>query len=75
MTFEQMLTEAQPRLYAYLLKRIRKPDVVKDVLQEVNIVIWIKKTISLPGAISIRGLIQSLTINSSSIFRKIKNHL
>ena len=43
MTFEDMLTEAQPRLFAYLLKRIRRPDIAKDVLQEVNLVIWNKK--------------------------------
>lgn len=42
MIFTDLLTEAQPRLYAYILKRMADRHAAKDVLQNANIVIWQK---------------------------------
>jgi RNA polymerase sigma-70 factor (ECF subfamily) len=34
------LTEAQPRLYAFVFKRLLNADQARDVLQETNLVLW-----------------------------------
>ena len=48
--FSELLSEIQPRLYGYILKRMADPDAARDVLQEANLVIWKKAADFEPGA-------------------------
>lgn len=47
--FTQLLTDAQPLLYGYILKRIADSHAAKDILQETNIIIWRKADSFTPG--------------------------
>lgn len=47
--FVQQLTDAQRRLYAFILSLMVHPDDAEDVLQEVNLVLWQKSGEFQPG--------------------------
>jgi RNA polymerase sigma-70 factor (ECF subfamily) len=48
--FSELLSEIQPRLYAYIIKRMADPDGARDVLQEANLIIWKKAHEFKPGS-------------------------
>jgi RNA polymerase sigma-70 factor (ECF subfamily) len=47
--FVLALTEAQPRLYAFVYKRLLNVELARDVLQETNLVLWRRASEFQPG--------------------------